>query len=117
MSSAYGYGPIKRLRATKSDVETRWAALYEIVQQQHPMTVRQVFYQATVIGVVEKSEIEYRKVRHAVAEMRRASFLPLERLADNTRWQRKPRTFSSVEQALDDTARQYRKSLWHDADA
>jgi hypothetical protein len=31
-------------------------------------------------------------------------------------WQRKPQTFGSVEEALRDTARFYRKSLWADAD-
>ena len=41
--------------------------------------------------------------------------LPYDWLADNTRWQRKPRTFDSIEQALQDTARFYRKSLWNDA--
>jgi hypothetical protein len=49
--------------------------------------------------------------------MRRTGELPYEWLADNTRWQRKPRTFDSVEQALRDTAAFYRKSLWTDADA
>ena len=33
-------------------------------------------------------------------------------LADSTRWQRKPRTFNSVEEALENTARLYRKALW-----
>ena len=49
--------------------------------------------------------------------MRRDGSLPYEWLADNTRRQRKPRTFRSVEEALKDTARLYRKDLWHDADA
>ena len=49
--------------------------------------------------------------------MRRAGELPYDWLADNTRWQRKPRTFGSVEEALRDTARFYRKSLWADADS
>ena len=30
----------------------------------------------------------------------------------STRWQRKPRTFNSVEEALENTARLYRKALW-----
>jgi len=114
---AYGACPIKRQRATKSQVEARWASLHEVVERQQPMTVRQVFYQATVHGLVEKSEAGYRKVQHTLAEMRRAGFLPYEWIADNTRWQRKPRTFSSIEEALNDTARLYRKDLWHDADA
>ena len=50
-----------------------------------------------------------------VASRRRAAKLPYDWLADNTRWQRKPRTFNSVEQALRDTAAFYRKSLWTDA--
>jgi hypothetical protein len=47
--------------------------------------------------------------------MRRDGSLPYDWLADNTRWQRKPNTFDSVEQALRDTAAFYRKSLWTDA--
>jgi len=48
--------------------------------------------------------------------MRRAGGLPYDYLADNTRWQRKPRTFDSVEDALRDTAAFYRKNLWTTAD-
>ena len=117
MPAAYGTSPIKRQRATASDVEARWVALYNIVWHQQPMTVRQVFYQATVRGEVEKTEAGYRKVQHALAEMRRSGFLPFSWITDSTRLQRKPRTFSGIEQALNDTARLYRKSLWHDAKA
>src|SRR5215510_2908239 len=49
--------------------------------------------------------------------MRRAGELPYHWLADNTRWQRKPDTFDSVEDALRETARFYRKNLWADADS
>jgi len=81
------------------------------------MTVRQVFYQASVRGIVDKSEAGYNKVQNDLVEMRRAGVLPYDWLTDNTRWQRKPRTFRSVEQALNDTASFYRKALWTNADA
>jgi hypothetical protein len=81
------------------------------------MTVRQVFYQATVQGLVEKAESGYAKVQTDLTKMRRAGELPYDWLADNTRWQRKPHTFDSVEEALNETARFYRKSLWRDAEA
>jgi len=116
-AAVYGTSPTKRQRATRGEVEAKWRALHEIVERQQPMTVRQVFYQATVTWLVEKTEAGYRKVQLALAEMRRAGFLPYHWLADNTRWQRKPVTFSSIEEALNDTARLYRKSLWHDAAA
>jgi hypothetical protein len=80
-----------------------------------PMTVRQVFYQATVKGIVEKSEAGYAKVQTALVHMRRRGEMPYGWLADNTRWQRKPRTYSDIQAALDDTARYYRKSLWQSA--
>ncbi|WP_245415866.1 hypothetical protein [Mesorhizobium denitrificans] len=79
------------------------------------MTVRQVYYQATVRNIVEKTEAGYAKVQTDLAIMRRTGRLSYDWLADNTRWQRKPRTFDSIEQALQDTARFYRKSLWTDA--
>ena len=81
------------------------------------MTVRQVFYQATVRGLVEKAESGYGKVPADLTVMRRARELPYDWLADNTRWQRKPRTFDSVEDALRNTAAFYRKALWNEADS
>jgi hypothetical protein len=95
----------------------RREALYAIVAEQQPMTVRQVFYQATVRGVIEKTEGGYAKVQNLLADMRRAGELPYQWLADNTRWMRKPTTFSGPQQALLRTARLYRKALWDDIDA
>jgi hypothetical protein len=108
--------PIKRIRATKAEVEARREALLAIVDDGRPMTVRQVFYQATVRGLVAKVETSYAKVQNDLTLMRRDGVLPYDWIADNTRWQRKPHTFDSVEDALNETARFYRKNLWADAD-
>jgi hypothetical protein len=116
MTVVYGASPIKRTRATKAEVEERRDALYWIIAAGRPMTVRQVFYQATVQGLVEKTESGYTKVQTDLTVMRRAGDLPYDWLADNTRWQRKPHTFGSIEEALRDTAAFYRKNLWADAD-
>ena len=112
------YAPrsIKRVRATKAEVEDRRDQLFDIVEDQRPMTVRQVFYRATVLGLVEKTEQGYNKVKTDLIEMRRSGLLPYQWLADSTRWQRKPQTFNSPAEALEQTARFYRKALWSDAD-
>jgi hypothetical protein len=115
--AGYQASHIKRHRATKDEVEERRAGLHVIVAKMKPMTVRQVFYQATVHGVVEKSEAGYNKVQTDLVKMRREGRIPYDWLADNTRWQRKPNTFDGIEDALQETARFYRKSLWTDADA
>jgi hypothetical protein len=114
-AATYEASPIRRDRATKAEVEARREALLDIIEAGRPMTVRQVFYQATVRGLVEKAESGYGKIQTDLTIMRRAGELPYDWLPDNTRWQRKPRTFDSVEQALRDTAAFYRKSLWTDA--
>jgi hypothetical protein len=116
-SAVYQASPIKRARSTQAEIAQRRAVLLRIVAAMKPMTVRQVFYQATVHGIVEKSEASYNKVQQDLVQMRKAGALPYEWLADNTRSQRKPHTFRSIQQALEDTARFYRKSLWADATA
>src|SRR5262249_57121730 len=56
----YRASPIRRRhRSTKAEVEARREKLLEIVEAMKPMTVRQVFYQATVRGIIEKSERGY----------------------------------------------------------
>jgi hypothetical protein len=114
-AATYVASHIKRSRASKSAVANRRSALLAIVEEMNPMTVRQVFYQAAVRGLVEKSESGYTKVQTDLVQMRRAGVLPYHWLADNTRWQREPGTFHSVEEALNDTARFYRNALWADA--
>jgi hypothetical protein len=117
IAEIYPVSPIKRHRSTKAEVEQRRQHLLGIVHKMRPMTVRQVFYQATVRGVVEKTDAGYDKVQTDLVILRKAGLLPYGWLADNTRWQRKPERFSSVEQALQDTARLYRKALWADVEA
>jgi hypothetical protein len=113
----YQTSPIKRFRSTKSQVSRRRDELIDIVRAMRPMTVRQVFYQATVRGLVEKSEAGYAKIQTDLVLMRRNGMLPYGWLADNTRWQRKPRTFDTIERALQETAQFYRKALWSNAKA
>ena len=56
-TSAYGTSPIKRHRRTNAKMESFYEALIDVVEEQQPMTVRQVFYQAEVRGLVEKAEV------------------------------------------------------------
>jgi len=119
--SAYQASPIKpkrkRKRATNAEVKSRRENLIEIIEAGRPMTVRQAFYQATVHGIMEKTEAGYNKIQNDLVILRRIGELPYAWLADNTRWQRKPLTYSGVKEAIENTARLYRKALWDDIDA
>ena len=82
------------------------------------MTVRQLYYRAEVEGLpgIDKTESGYDKIQRQVLLLRRTGLLPYRHIADLTRWMRQPTTFDSVEEALQETARLYRKALWRDAD-
>jgi hypothetical protein len=114
--TVYQTSLIKRRRATKAEMAERKDALFNIVAELNPMTVRQVFYQATVSGTVAKTEAGYGMVQRALAEMRRSGTLRWDWIADNTRWQRKPNTHQSPAKAIESVARTYRRDLWADAD-
>jgi hypothetical protein len=79
--------------------------------------VRQVFYQASVRGIVEKTEDGYNKVQNALVKLRLSDEIPFDWIVDNTRWRRKPKSYDGLEEALEDTADFYRRKLWSDADA
>ncbi len=104
---------IKRFRRIKAAVLSIRDAIREVLEQDHPQTVRQVFYALTVRGVIQKQEIEYhRTVIRLLVDMREAAEIPFGWLADNTRWQRKPTTFVGLDACLQNTARAYRRDLW-----
>jgi hypothetical protein len=107
----------KRVRATKLEIERRRKCLIEIIAEMHPMTVRQVFYQATVRNLVEKTEQGYGKIQTDLTLLRRDGKLSYGWIADNTRWQRKPATFNSVDHALNSVHNLYRKALWNEVEA
>jgi hypothetical protein len=97
-------------------MEARAEVLTEIVSRSKPCTVRQVFYQATVRGLVEKTEAGYAKVQRQLVDLRRAGRIPFASIADNTRWQRKPVTFGSLAEAVERAAAGYRRSVWSELD-
>src|SRR5262249_17894436 len=77
-----------------------------------------VFYQLVSQGVIAKTEAEYKAtVVRLLAVMRREGEVPFGWIADNTRWMRKPRTHSSLEEALRRTAETYRRAVWDDQPA
>lgn len=114
----YGTRLIKRKRRSREDIETVRDALFDVLQAENPMTVRQVFYRMVSAGVIEKTEAEYKgTVCRLLGRMRRERVIPFGWIADSTRWMRKPDTYSSMEAALEYTAQCYRRSIWNDQDA
>jgi hypothetical protein len=98
-------------------MEVRAEFLVNYAEQHGPITVRGLYYQAEVAQVagIDKTEAGYGKVQHQVLNLRRKGRLDYDHIADATRWMRKPKSHDSVEDALAETARTYRRNLWRDA--
>lgn len=110
----YRPSPTRRSRPEMDALRTR---LVGLVEAEAPMTVRQVFYQAVSHGLIAKSEGEYKQtIVRLLLELRRCGRIPYSWIADNTRWQRKPITYSSMSDALAYWQASYRRSLWAELD-
>jgi hypothetical protein len=106
----------KRHRRLKSQIIGIKDAIKEILEADHPQTVRQVFYALTVRGQIAKIELEYqRTVVRLLGDMREAGEICFEWIADHTRPMRKPSSFTGVEHCLTSAAEFYRRNLWHSA--
>ena len=111
------YGPYtikpKRVRRTKAFITNVRDGISEILEQDNPQTVRQVFYALTVRGLISKVEKEYhRTVIRLLVDMRESGEIPFDWLADNTRWMRKPTSFVGLNASLKTWQENYRRDLW-----
>jgi hypothetical protein len=108
--------PTSRLRRSKADIAAIRDAIVDVLREDPPMTVRQVFYQLVVRGVVEKSEAQYQgTVIRLLTDMRMDGTVPFNWITDESRRRRVTRTFDGIEDALEHTAKFYRRSALQDA--
>lgn len=121
---AYAASPVRssandnvpRHRATKEEMSKRAAFLVHYDWKHSPVTVRQLFYAATVKGVpgITKDDNGYNAIQRQVLQLRREGAMPYRHIADLTRFARQPAAHNSIWDALDDTAEFYRRALWRD---
>lgn len=104
-------------RRSRSQILELRRKLHAIVAAQRPMTVRQVAYQASVNGLIAKNENEFKNtVGRLLVKMRKDGQLPFSWITDNTRYMRKPNTWTGLDSLLDSTAQLYRRDLWESQD-
>jgi hypothetical protein len=107
----------KRARRSPFDIATIKDAIIAALKADQPMTVRQVFYRLVSAGVIAKTENEYKNtVCRLLAEMRLSREIPFGWIADNTRWMRKPDTYSGLAAIQEHAAQTYRRAVWDNQD-
>ena len=100
-----------RARRTKGRIAIIRESIKEVIGEDPPMTVRQVFYQLVTRGEIDKTEDQYRgTVVRLMTEMRMSGELPFEWVIDGSRSVNITQTFDNVEDAVQQTAEFYRRS-------
>lgn len=112
----YGSRPIRRRRSNQLMIDLK-TEIMNLLAAENPMTCRQLYYRLVSSGAIEKTEQEYKGVIRLLGNMRRDRQIPFTWLADSTRWMRRPKTYDSMNSALEETAQFYRRDLWVDQDA
>lgn len=115
----YSASTIKRERRTNARLEQLDAQILDVLRDDHPQSVRHVFYRMTnprLPEPVEKSERGYRHVQDRMVKLRRAKRLPFGWISDATRRGYHTPTFRNESDFLRSMKGHYRADLWQHAD-
>lgn len=108
----------KRRRRTSLEIRLLEAQIYDVLKQDHPQSVRHVFYRMTdprLTVPIEKSQTGYDQVQHRILNMRRKRQLPYDWIVDMSRHGYHVSTYGSRGEFLRRVAELYRGDLWSNA--
>lgn len=120
LSSSYRTSPIKRERRSKARVEQLDEQILDVLREDHPQSVRHVFYRMTdprLPEPVEKSDRGYRHVQDRIVKLRRAGTLPYGWITDATRRGYFVNTYADAADFLRHVQGLYRADLWKGSDS
>ncbi len=111
--------PIKRTRRTRAQVAQLERQIHDVLVEDHPQSIRHVFYMMTnprLPEPVEKSDRGYKQVQDRMVKMRRAEVIPYGWISDATRRGYHTETYRNASDFLRRHQNAYRADLWTNAD-
>lgn len=115
----YRASTLKRTRRTDAQLELLDAQIVEVLREDHPQSVRHVFYRVTdprLPEPVEKSDRGYRHVQARCVVLRRSGRVPYGWFADLSRRGYFVDTFADAGDFITRMQGYYRADLWADSD-
>ena len=110
----------RKPRRSREQIEQLESQVLEVLTEDHPQSIRHVFYRMTdprLPEPVEKSDSGYRQVQQRMTTMRRNQTLPYGWISDATRRGFHVSTYRDASEFLQSVASHYRGDLWQHADA
>ncbi|HMU63431.1 MAG TPA: hypothetical protein PKD35_01960, partial [Nitrosomonas sp.] len=117
--SIYRASTLKRKRRTKDELNQLDEQIIQVLKEDHPQSVRHIFYRMTDVRLnqpVEKSEKGYRHIQDRCVKLRRSGLIPYAWIADMSRQGYFVNTFIDASDFIMSMAGLYRADLWSDAD-
>ncbi len=115
----YSAGTIKRHRRTKAQVEQLDRQILAVLAEDHPQSVRHVFYRMTdprLAEPVEKSDRGYRHVQQRCVELRRNGAMPYGWISDASRRGYFTPTYANGADFITRMSSYYRADLWAESE-
>lgn len=115
----YRAGTLRRDRRSRERMATLDEQIMDVLREDHPQSVRHVFYRMTdprLAEPVEKSERGYRHVQDRCVKLRRAGRIPYDWIADMSRRGYYVNTFTGAGDFVRRMSGLYRSDLWRDAE-
>jgi len=113
MNELYGTSPIKRTRRTRDELSDVLTVVRTILDgEESQITLRHLFYRLVGAHVIPKDEKAYKSLCNHLAKWRRSGEIPWHAFTDNTRWHICQKTFDSLEDAMQNTLKNYRRNMW-----
>ena len=116
---SYGAGTLKRNRRTKDQIDQLDQQIIAVLKEDHPQSVRHVFYRMTdprLPEPVEKSDRGYRHVQARCVALRKSKQVLYNWFADLSRRGYFVDTFDDASDFINRVKGLYRADLWRDAD-
>lgn len=117
MSAPIGYqtSPVKaRARRTRAETAALRETIVAVLAAEHPMTVRQVYYQLVARQAIANNRGQYQAVSTLLVDMRKSEEVPWDWIEDRNRRPRHVAMWGSVEEIAEAALRGYRRDVWAD---
>ena len=89
-------------------------AARQVLEEYHPMTLRQVYYQLVSRQVISNNKSQYQRLSRALVTARQLSMIPWEWIEDRTRQPRHVDMWDGLADFIETVRHSYRRDVWPD---
>jgi len=102
----------KRRRRTNAETSEIKAVIHAVLEANHPMTVRQIYYQLVARQVVENRQAQYQAISTLLVRMRQSGEVPWDYVEDRNRRPRTAQMWDASAELLEAVHGAYRRDVW-----